>query len=513
MPDEPIQPTTVPPSNQAAALLMAAGEGLALIDPQGRVVLSNPRFAELGADVQALIGTTCRQAVDATPREQQGPQRLSVTTPDGARVFELVVTPTEVGGSDGSVATHAAVVVRDVTASRRFQEKMDAIDAAGRELVRLDTDAIRKLNVVERLSLLETKIVHISRTLLHFDHFAIRLVDERTGKLEAIMVEGLPPEAAEIDLYPLREGNGISGYVAATGESYICGDTAADDRYIPGLVGARSSLTLPLRLHDRVIGIINVESQKPHAFTEEDRRFGEIFARYVALALNMLDLLVAERSSTNASVSTRVQTELTEPLDDILYEADRLLGSSGAALDPATAAHIERIRTDVASIRGRVASVAAGPQTLLGVERALAQREADPVLAGKRILVADDEPRIRRVIGDVLTHRGAETTVCDSGTAAIAALEAAGAGRGPRFDLIISDIRMPDRNGYEVFAAARKAIPGVPVVLMTGFGYDPHHSIVRASQDGLESVLFKPFEVERMLDVVRKALQGRAASP
>jgi DNA-binding NtrC family response regulator len=45
-----------------------------------------------------------------------------------------------------------------------------------------------------------------------------------------------------------------------------------------------------------------------------------------------------------------------------------------------------------------------------------------------------------------------------------------------------------------------------PVILMTGFGYDPHHSIVRASQEGLQAVLFKPFEVERLLDEVRKAL-------
>ena len=46
----------------------------------------------------------------------------------------------------------------------------------------------------------------------------------------------------------------------------------------------------------------------------------------------------------------------------------------------------------------------------------------------------------------------------------------------------------------------------VPVVLMTGFGYDPHHSIVRASQEGLQAVLFKPFPVDRLLDEVRKAV-------
>ena len=65
---------------------------------------------------------------------------------------------------------------------------------------------------------------------------------------------------------------------------------------------------------------------------------------------------------------------------------------------------------------------------------------------------------------------------------------------------------MPDHNGYEVFAAGKRAIPSLPSILMTGFGYDPHHSIVRASQEGLQAVLFKPFQAERLLEEVRKAL-------
>jgi DNA-binding response OmpR family regulator len=66
---------------------------------------------------------------------------------------------------------------------------------------------------------------------------------------------------------------------------------------------------------------------------------------------------------------------------------------------------------------------------------------------------------------------------------------------------------MPDKTGYDVFAAARKKSQTVPVILMTGFGYDPNHSIVRASQEGLQAVLFKPFKVGQLLAEVRKALQ------
>ena len=80
------------------------------------------------------------------------------------------------------------------------------------------------------------------------------------------------------------------------------------------------------------------------------------------------------------------------------------------------------------------------------------------------------------------------------------------------FDLVISDIKMPHRNGYEIFAAAHRRREEMPVILMTGFGYDPNHSIVRASRAGLSTVLFKPFKVEQLLEEVDKAL-GTAAAP
>jgi DNA-binding NtrC family response regulator len=68
---------------------------------------------------------------------------------------------------------------------------------------------------------------------------------------------------------------------------------------------------------------------------------------------------------------------------------------------------------------------------------------------------------------------------------------------------------MPDRNGYEVFRTARNAAPDMGIILMTGFGYDPNHSIVRSSEEGLEACLFKPFRVDQLFEEIHKALSGR----
>jgi CheY-like chemotaxis protein len=83
------------------------------------------------------------------------------------------------------------------------------------------------------------------------------------------------------------------------------------------------------------------------------------------------------------------------------------------------------------------------------------------------------------------------------------------ASRAP-YDLVLSDIKMPHKNGYEIFAAAKKLGHAPPVILMTGFGYDPAHSIVRASQEGLSAVLFKPFKVDQLMGEIRKAVTAKA---
>ena len=132
--------------------------------------------------------------------------------------MELIASPVIDPGS-GQVVQVAAVVW-DATGSLRLQQKIDAIDKAGRELVRLESDAIVKMTVVQRLKLLEEKIVSFTRELMHFDHFAIRLLDRKSNKLELCISAGIPSEALNVELFAEAERNGISGYVAATGRSY-----------------------------------------------------------------------------------------------------------------------------------------------------------------------------------------------------------------------------------------------------------------------------------------------------
>lgn len=495
-------------SQQANLILNTIGEGVCIVDGEGRCNWMNKKMQAWPARVHEKIRRTCQESFhlfskQVSPQDAATPafnrsKRYALNIED-QQFLEMIASPVI---SPAGQVVQVVAVVWDATGTRRLQQKIDAIDKAGRELVRLEGESLSKMTVGERLKLLEDKIISFTRDLMHFDHFAIRVLDRRTNKLELVISTGLPPEALNVELFAESEGHGISGYVGSTGRSYICPDVQRDPRYVMGLDSAQSSLTVPLSLHDRVIGIFNIESRQRAAFNEDDRQFAEIFGRYVAIALNILNLMVVERVSTSHKVADEVCTEVAGPLNDIASDANALMDEFIGHDD--LRQRLQQIIDNVKGIQKALHQVALGPNsTVLGVNE-LKAGEEDPIIADARILVADDEPNIRTTISDILRKFRAVVTVCENGGDAIARIEA------QEFDLVVSDIKMPDKTGYDVFAAARRKSLTVPVILMTGFGYDPNHSIVRASQEGLQAVLFKPFKVGQLLAEVRKALQIEA---
>jgi CheY-like chemotaxis protein len=497
-------------SQQANLILDTIGEGVCIVDGEGRSNWMNKKMKAWPPRVHEKIRRTCQDAFNlfstqVSPQSAENPvsfnrsKRYALNIED-QQFLEMIASPVI---NPGGQVVQVVAVVWDATGTRRLQQKIDAIDKAGRELVRLEADALSKMNVGQRLKLLEEKIISFTSELLHFDHFAIRLLDRKTNKLEVVISQGLPSDALNIELFASADNNGISGYVASTGRSYICPDVEGDRRYVTGLDHAKSSLTVPLRLHDRVIGVFNIESTQRAAFNEDDRQFAEIFGRYVAIALNILDLMVVERTGTAHKIADDVSSEVAGPLNDIVSDATALMDDYIGHDD--LRHRLQQIIDNVTGIRTSLKHVAEGPNTVLGAQDV--RQTEDPVLAGARVLVADDEPHIRGTISDVLRKYRAVVTPCATGSEAIAHLE------DEEFDLVVSDIKMPDKTGYDVFAAARKKNAALPVILMTGFGYDPNHCIVRASHEGLQAVLFKPFKVDQFLGEVRKALQIQQTAP
>lgn len=129
------------------------------------------------------------------------------------------------------------------------------------------------------------------------------------------------------------------------------------------------------------------------------------------------------------------------------------------------------------------------------------RRAARELLSGRFALVADDDEGMRLTISKTLEKFDCQCTTCSDGAEAIEALH------DQRVDFVVSDIVMPHHDGYEIFAAAKEQDRMLPVVLVTGFGYDPGHAVVRACQEGLEAVLYKPFTPGQLIEKITEALR------
>lgn len=472
------------------------GQGACVVDRTGKMTWANAKLKSYPPPIVEAIRAECEKLchefiAEPATTDPVRIRRRSLTV-ESDHFFDLTVSARL--SAEGEIEQVLALAW-DQTETKRLQEKIDAIDTAGRELVSFDIEALSQMDVADRLQALEDGLITCCRDLLHYDNFAVRVLDRETNRLDTLLATGLTEEAKSTTIFAKAEGNGITGYVAATGKAYVCPDTTKDKRYLPGLQNARSCLTVPLWLHGKVIGVLNIESDQPAAFGDADRQFAEILARAVAHSLHTLELLAVERHATTDQLAADVDAELSVPLNDIVADVTRLIEQYPE--DAKLRAGLKKLIDDVDVIKKAVHSVTE-PTGVSGLMRESETR--DELLANKRILVADDEDVIRETIADVLTKAGALTVMAKDGGEAIAMI------RSQHFDLVLSDIKMPNRNGYEVFAAAREISEHCPVILITGFGYDPNHAIVRASKEGLAGVLFKPFKVEQLLEEIRHAL-------
>lgn len=460
--------------------LVEVGDAMALVH-QAAVNWADERFKALDATFQAHCLQWCT--------DSESPSRRTHFQHDGHH-WEAIRAP--------AANESWLIILFEVTDDRKHQLRRQAITAAGAELLHLDRSMVAELNVAERLRLLEEKIVQHVRAELNFDNFEIRLLDPRTRQLELVIAENINPLKIGEVIYADPNGNGISGWVAATGNAYRCDNVQEDPLYRDGLDDAASSLTVPLRMHDEVIGVFNIESNTTVQFDERDEELAALFGEYVAMAMHMLDLLVVERFTTSSQASNALLADLEEPLGAIQSASESLHAESPED------DRLAQLTTSIQELRRRIAASGAGPQSILDTDQALLWLEPEPELVGRRILVADDELNIRRDMARILDQLGCNVTLCANGAETIEQLQRATSSGTPP-DLVISDIKMPDYNGYEVFRDSHDRFPDVPVILMTGFGYDPNHSIVRAGQEGMQSVLFKPFKTAQLVEAVKKA--------
>jgi PAS domain S-box-containing protein len=240
----------------------------------------------------------------------------------------------------------------------------------------------------------------------------------------------------------------------------------------------------------------------------------------IGFAKDLHDIRRRDRLTTLGEVAVSVAHEINNPLEVIVNNLSLLeqyierVGSDDDYI--VESERIDSTRLAVARIQEIVAQLAARAQdgeystreylhgtrmTDLRPADARAGRRADPdpALDGLRILVVDDDLGVCLSLRDLLTQAGCAVTVATGGREALARLN-----EGP-FDLVLSDVVMPDLDGHALFLEVRQRHPEIPVVLMTAFHFDKDHIIKRSRMAGLEDVIYKkPIDPPRLREIVKR---------
>ncbi|MFO0906292.1 MAG: GAF domain-containing protein [Pirellulales bacterium] len=396
------------------------------------------------------------------------------------------------------------VTIREVTQEVLQLQMMEAIHKAGSELAKMLPEEVGRHTEQERAALLKEDILHFTQHLLHFDVIEIRLLDHESRELTPLLSYGLDREAAERKIFAEGKGNGITGFVASTGKSYLCEETFRDPIYRTGASGAKSSMTVPLMLHDQVIGTFNVESPIARAFSESDLQFLEIFSRAVANSLNTLDLLHAQQIDTAQQSVEAIHREVAKPIDDILNSAvlvmERHIGKDCQDWD--------RMRTILQNARSIKDVIMRIGQTLAPSEALPASDGQDRSrLRNRRILVIDSDEQTHKDSHDMLEKFGCVVEIAHHGEEAQAMIRSCDP--SAPYDLFLTHFLLDDMTGYDFLVKLKEHCPSLPIIMMKGFGYDPLHIIRDSIQAGMnpKAQIFKPLKPEQVVDTVDLILE------
>ncbi|SDF20747.1 SpoIIE family protein phosphatase [Terriglobus roseus] len=175
------------------------------------------------------------------------------------------------------------------------------------------------LNNTLDLQTLMLRVAELVRAVVDYRIFAILLINDRTQELWMRFQVGHTPE---VERMRLKMGQGIVGQAAATRASVLVDDVTHSPHYISANPAVKSELAIPLIIKNRVIGVIDLESEQPGAFTQDQRRLLELVASRMAVAVENARLYTRlSRQAQTLTVLAEISRELTAILDlDTLLE-------------------------------------------------------------------------------------------------------------------------------------------------------------------------------------------------
>jgi CheY-like chemotaxis protein len=124
-----------------------------------------------------------------------------------------------------------------------------------------------------------------------------------------------------------------------------------------------------------------------------------------------------------------------------------------------------------------------------------------------RVLLIEDQQLVRKMVRNMLERSGHEVTEAENGLSGIDQL------KHGAFELVITDIVMPEMDGIEMLTMLRQQYPDLKTIAMSGGGRTSNSDLLRAAKEvGVSAVLHKPFTLASLTAAIEMALDGRQVS-
>ena len=266
--------------------------GILIIDDNFKPIYANEEISRVfGYSKDEIIGQDFRKFLteefkaliaDRYARRQKGEKipssyEIKIIRKDG-EIRDVEIKATTVQNKFGKTSTVAQLL--DVTDRKRmeserkyFEERLSALNKYG-----------QSLNMAKTLDEMYPTMLEAMEKILGFEYASILIVEGKLLKLKAS--RGYSKQLS-VNL-PLAGDKGITVRAANKGEPVLVPDLRKEKDYVLGKPGMLSELAVPIKIGDKVLGVLNVESDKLAAFGDKDKECLEILASHAAIAISNL---------------------------------------------------------------------------------------------------------------------------------------------------------------------------------------------------------------------------------
>ena len=324
-------------------LMNRVSEAIYIQDKEGH-------FLEINDGAVKMYGFSREEMIGKTPEDISAPGRNDLIAiqkmireafKDRPQQFEFwgqrkngEIFPKDVRLYKGTYYGKDVVIAlaQDITKRKKDEE---ALQRQLKELSILHFVAMTATEASDIDQLIE-EVTRIIGNAIYVDDFGVALFDQTHQVLRPHLSYHGDSDVAMASI-PLTEG--ITGFVASTGLPYCAADVRSDPHYLNSLPETQSELCVPIKIGDRLIGVINAESHQLDFFKEEDERLLTTIAGTLATSIEKLQLFAAEHTRRleaetlrEAAAAVSSSLEINQVLDTILISLKRVVPYDSASV-------------------------------------------------------------------------------------------------------------------------------------------------------------------------------------